>query len=291
MSRTFGAAFAAFILALSLAGVATSAGPNASALGLQAADLPGAKLTTQGSVKETGFVSGYARSFVYKVPYGRSGIVYVRSEALVATGAAPATAYVGQISRSLRAAATLKALAAGIARGAGVKVSAVSIGRVRRPEAGDAAVEIPVTVVIKGIRTYESILYMRFDRVVELIVSAGVHPIAAAESAAFAVAASSHVGAALTPSSNAPATVTGTALQGQTLTAGAGSWSGADATLAFQWQRCDATGANCADVAGATTSTYLVQPADAASTLKVNVTATNRFGSAVATSAVTAVVA
>ena len=63
-----------------------------------------------------------------------------------------------------------------------------------------------------------------------------------------------------------------------------------DATLTYQWQHCDATGANCADIAGATSTTYVVQPTDAGGTLKVNETATNRFGTATGTSAVTAVV-
>ena len=49
------------------------------------------------------------------------------------------------------------------------------------------------------------------------------------------------------------------ATQGQPLTADAGNWNGTGpVTHAYQWQRCDAAGNNCQDIAGATGSTYKV---------------------------------
>ncbi|HEX8052125.1 MAG TPA: hypothetical protein VF517_03970, partial [Thermoleophilaceae bacterium] len=87
-------------------------------------------------------------------------------------------------------------------------------------------------------------------------------------------------------------TVTGTAQEGQTLSSTNGSWSGtAPFTYAYQWRRCDASGASCVNIAGATGSTYVVQQADVtspASTLRAVVTATNSAGNAAATSAQTA---
>ncbi|MDX6452889.1 MAG: hypothetical protein QOH16_2938, partial [Gaiellaceae bacterium] len=85
-------------------------------------------------------------------------------------------------------------------------------------------------------------------------------------------------------------TIAGTPQQGQTLTSTPGKWTAADATLGYQWQRCDAAGANCAAVPGATTSTYAVTTADVGTTLRVVVSAANRFGTATGTSAQTAVV-
>jgi hypothetical protein len=72
----------------------------------------------------------------------------------------------------------------------------------------------------------------------------------------------------------------------------AGTWTGtAPLTYTYQWQRCDAAGANCANVTtGGTSSTYWPVPADVGSTLRVNVTASNSAGSATASSAVSAVV-
>jgi hypothetical protein len=76
---------------------------------------------------------------------------------------------------------------------------------------------------------------------------------------------------------------------GQTLTASTGTWSNVTgATYAYQWQTCDTSGANCANVSGATTTTYVVDNADAGKTIRVNVTAT-ATGSATASSAVTAI--
>ena len=90
------------------------------------------------------------------------------------------------------------------------------------------------------------------------------------------------------PSSATP-TISGTAVAGQTLTADEGSW-GDTPTFTYQWRRCDSGGANCADIAGATAKTYVVQNADVDSTLRVVVTGTNPGGSQSATSDPTAVV-
>lgn len=85
------------------------------------------------------------------------------------------------------------------------------------------------------------------------------------------------------PSNSSRPTVTGTAREGQTLTASTGSWSGTGAiTYAYQWQRCDANGATCVNIAGATGNTYLLKTADVGKTLAVAVTATDTTGSATA---------
>jgi hypothetical protein len=93
------------------------------------------------------------------------------------------------------------------------------------------------------------------------------------------------------PSPLAVPTISGTAQSGQTLTASTGSWSGSPTSYGYQWQRCDSAGANCADVPGATASTYALAAADVGCTVRVAVVATNAGGSASATSAPTAVVA
>jgi hypothetical protein len=93
------------------------------------------------------------------------------------------------------------------------------------------------------------------------------------------------------PSNTAPPTIAGEALQGQVLSASAGSWSGSPPLIpSYQWQRCDTSGANCANITGATGTTYTLAPADVNSTIVVAVTASNSAGSATASSAPTAVV-
>jgi hypothetical protein len=97
--------------------------------------------------------------------------------------------------------------------------------------------------------------------------------------------------AATAPSNTAPPTVTGSTQQGSTLTTTSGSWSGTTPiTFAYKWQRCDSSGASCADIAGATAQTYTITSSDVGHTLRSVVTASNSGGSASADSAHTAVV-
>ena len=83
--------------------------------------------------------------------------------------------------------------------------------------------------------------------------------------------------------------VSGTPSAGQTLTGDAGHWGGTPTiTFAYQWQRCDAAGANCVNIPGATSATYAVDgAADAGARLLVAVTATNAGGATTATSLAT----
>ena len=89
---------------------------------------------------------------------------------------------------------------------------------------------------------------------------------------------------ASTPVNTAPPTINGSAQQGSTLTATAGSWSGSPSSFGYQWQRCDTSGSACDDIATATSSAYVLQGADVGATLRVTVTAANAAGSASAES-------
>jgi hypothetical protein len=94
------------------------------------------------------------------------------------------------------------------------------------------------------------------------------------------------------PKNTAAPTISGATKEGSTLTAGNGSWTGSQPiTYTVQWQRCDATGGNCANIAGATNSTYALTSADVGNTIRVNVTAKNAKGATLATSAETDLIA
>jgi len=97
------------------------------------------------------------------------------------------------------------------------------------------------------------------------------------------------------PAGGAPANavapaILGTPQVGQILAATTGSWANAPTSFAYRWQRCDAVGESCADIAGATGPSYTLTAADAGATIRVAVTAANAVGSATAVSAPTAVV-
>jgi prepilin-type N-terminal cleavage/methylation domain-containing protein len=93
-----------------------------------------------------------------------------------------------------------------------------------------------------------------------------------------------------TPTNTALPTVTGTTQEGALLTAHNGSWSGSGLTYTYQWRSCDAVGASCASVTGATSSTYTLRGVDVGGTVRVVVTAHNSSGTAAATSAASAVI-
>ena len=82
--------------------------------------------------------------------------------------------------------------------------------------------------------------------------------------------------------------IVGTLEVGGVLTASTGTFTG-DAPIATkqQWQRCDATGAACKDIKGATKQVYHPATSDVGSTLRLVVTATNLYGKAVSISDVT----
>ncbi|HEV2981381.1 MAG TPA: S8 family serine peptidase [Solirubrobacteraceae bacterium] len=82
------------------------------------------------------------------------------------------------------------------------------------------------------------------------------------------------------PVNTAPPTITGLPQAGQTLTANPGAWSGVPTAYSYQWQRCDATGANCQAIAGSTSAKYAIGEADAQHTLRVAVSASNPAGKA-----------
>jgi len=91
------------------------------------------------------------------------------------------------------------------------------------------------------------------------------------------------------PSATVAPAIGGIAKRGQTLTATAGTWTNNPTSLAYQWLRC--AGGDCVAIPSATTDRYTLTPADTGTTITVEVTARNQWGTNVSRSAPTAVVA
>ena len=92
------------------------------------------------------------------------------------------------------------------------------------------------------------------------------------------------------PTNSALPAVSGTTQVGSVLTTSNGTWSYSPSSFSYQWQRCDSTGSGCSAISGATAATYTLASADAGSTLRSKVVASNSGGNASATSVQTAAV-
>jgi hypothetical protein len=82
------------------------------------------------------------------------------------------------------------------------------------------------------------------------------------------------------PANSSAPTISGSAAVGQTLTGSPGSWVGDQPiTYSYHWLRCDAQGNACAQISGATQTTYLLVHADEGKTVRFKVVARNARGS------------
>src|SRR5687768_10184215 len=97
--------------------------------------------------------------------------------------------------------------------------------------------------------------------------------------AALVLACAAPAGAAVGPSVGLGPSVTGIARQGERLVAATGTWSGSGTvSYRYQWYRCNALGARCASISGATAAGYRPTARDVGATLGVTVRASDSTG-------------
>jgi hypothetical protein len=119
-----------------------------------------------------------------------------------------------------------------------------------------------------------------------------VAALASALTALAAVVTTSNAGPTVVPENTESPMVVGAAVDGEILAAKDGEWTGEDPTaFTYQWQSCDAAGANCANIAGAASKVYRVATTDVGKRLRVLVTAKNSSGTTTATAQPTTAVA
>ena len=80
--------------------------------------------------------------------------------------------------------------------------------------------------------------------------------------------------------------ISGSPIEGQTLKATSGTWSGKPTSYSYQWQDCNRAGASCAKISGAHSASYVLRASDVGARITVTVTASNAIGSTQASSAV-----
>ena len=290
----------ALVLALVALAVATgSAGagtlqrppgsPDLAAMALAVSDLPaGTRIESQRYYRDPDYAASYEREFELRSELGRSIALYLLENLDVARTVGEARSDFELLARLFRGKQGRAILRATLAEG-GIDPKSVAFGKFRRVALGDGGFLVPMRLTAEGIPFELAFVVFRVDRVLGTVMPLGLN-IYAQDAIRISRIAATKTKAGLVPQSKAAPTVSGTLALGQPLTASQGIWTGDQLAFTYQWERCDASGAGCAAVPGATSSTYSAATGDLASTLQVRVTAQNRLGTVSTASAPTAIV-
>jgi hypothetical protein len=288
--------------AATAARVGTSTSPTPQNLVLAPADVPGTTIAFSGALPGQD-VPSYARMFLPKA--GRSGST-VEALLLMHPDAATAAAIVNGLNSYALTASGRQALATAAVssvRGmlaspairakfdipAHLTVSKVTVGLPARP-AADTTV-LPYAVVFSGVKLYLSIAYVQVDRAIDAVeLISYKHAPPASGLGGLIAKARARMQAGFQITNSSPPTISGSPIVGQTLTLDTGDWNGGAGDYTYLWQRCAADGSACAPIDGAAGSTYVISQADAGSTVRATVTASNTVSQAQSTSTLTAVV-
>jgi hypothetical protein len=178
-------------------------------------------------------------------------------------------------------------------KASGVKTTYVKVGKPSTMGIGDDSV---ASVIRIGTRFGEFRFVFAALRVGQLdsayyFVGTPREKLGLAEAKALGRLSLNQIKTAMAPQSTTPPTISGSAAIGQTLGVVPGTWLGFPTAYTYQWQRCDATGANCVAILGATSQSYVVSEDDANATLRLLLGTQNAYGAGTATTAQTAVVA
>jgi len=272
--------------------------PSLAAMALAPADLaPGAKIVRQGYVKDADFASYYEREFGSGASFHSARFLSLEADIGLAKTTADASLFVDGLVIALQSKKgrdlVVKAALGELSKKDKANMK-LSFGRVRRVDVGSDAVIAPMAITVLGlVRVPFTIAAVRVDRAAELLSVAGGPgtSLSMRDMTALLGVAAKRMASGFTPANLAPPTIGGAAQSGATLTGTSGSWSNAPTSYAYTWLRCDATGAGCQAIVGATSASYVVTDADVGSTFRLAVTATKGATTSPATqSAPTAVV-
>ena len=253
-------------------------------------DFPGSRISSQGYVKpDTDSLAEYDRTILNARIAGKRTFL-VENDLDIFKRVSDADLLIAALPLGLQLEATR--IGREFGKETGYKITYTKVGKSQSLGVGNGSVGIVLHMGTKAGEIRVIFAVARLGSLDSLIVFAGLPKAQLGISHAKLLArmSISRIRAGLVPQSTSAPTITGTLAVGQTLSAGTGTWLNFPITYTYQWQRCDAAGANCAPIAGATAQTYVTAAGDAGFTLNVVVGATNVYGSASATSAPTGVV-
>jgi hypothetical protein len=264
--------------------------PDLAPLVLANTDFPGSRISSQGYVKpDSDSLAEYDRTILNARIAGKRTFL-VENDLDVFKRVSDADLLIAALPLGLQLEATR--IGREFGNETGFKITYTKVGKAQGLGAGNDSVGIVLHMGTKAGEIRVIFAVARLGSLDSLIVFAGLPKAQLGITHAKLLARMSvnRIRAGLLPQNTAVPTITGTLAVGQTLTAGTGTWLNFPVTYTYQWQRCDAAGANCAPIPGATAQTYVIGPGDAGFTLEVVVGATNVYGSASAASAPTGVV-
>lgn len=248
-------------------------GPDLSAMALTTSDFGGGTVDQERYLTEEGALAAYERDLEL-----RGRLVFASNQVVLFTTATRAQNEIAPLRRALNTRAGRAAFARALrAELAGLRPSALVVSRPAGIRAGSYAFRVGVRVNTRVGRLHVVLAFVRVDRAIGaiLILARPRQTVPTTQVVRLAQVQAARFRAGFRITSVAAPTLTGEARVGQTLTAATGRWTGGPTELTYQWRRCDAVGANCVDIPGATAATYVVQTTDAAATVRVRVQARN----------------
>lgn len=264
--------------------------PDLAPMALAKTDFPGSRVSSQGYVKpDSDSLAEYDRSLAGARVGGKRTFL-LENDLDVFKRVDDADLIIDALPLGLK----LEAATIGkdFAKETGVKVTYTKVGRPQSLGVGNNSVGIVLHLGTRAGEIRVIFAVFRVGSLDSLIVFAGLPGAQLGVSHAKQLAQMSvkHIRTALVPQNTVVPAISGTVLVGQTLAVQTGTWLNFPVTYTYQWERCDATGANCAPIPGATAQSYVITPSDVGFTLAAVVGATNVYGSGSATSAPTIVV-
>jgi hypothetical protein len=276
--------------------------PALSALVLAPADFRSGGAVVSQSTATTGGLPLFERVFKSGV-IGATPLLGTVSLAILETDAPSAVADLKQFDAEAQSLAGRQAIAkvwaAAFVKGANVGSRGNVTLRIKQMvvgapvEVGSTALRLPLTVKTNLGTMRLAFEVAQTDRALAIIMLMGRlnARIGPADAAQALLAAQRHLQAAFAVANTTAPTISGTQTQGQVVSVDEGTWTGAPSAFSYSWTRCDASGANCAPIADATSSSYSITAGDSGSTLRITVTGANSVSSQQGVSNATAVIA